>query len=183
VTHRDDERQPSGASATLPSARRESPRTQPVIRRADPAEAPLLTELALRSKAYWGYDAAFLEACRRGELMVSAGFVGTRPVFVLEEGGQLVGFYGLRGDPPDADLAYLFVEPAAVRRGHGRRLWEHAVATAGQLGYRRLLIESDPKAEPFYRAMGATRVGEVPSTVRPGRMLPLLTLSLAGDQP
>ncbi len=38
---------------------------QDTIRRAKPEEAQLLTELCMRSKAYWGYDAAFLEGFRR----------------------------------------------------------------------------------------------------------------------
>ena len=168
------------AGAPLDTSLASRPRTGgPAIRRAGPAEAPLLSELALRSKAYWGYDDAFLDACRRGELGVSPAFVAAHPVYVLEHAGRVVGFYGLQGAPPDADLAYLFVEPDEVRRGHGRRLWAHAVATACELGFRRLLIESDPNAEPFYREMGATRIGEVPSSVRPGRMLPLLALPLA----
>jgi len=36
----------------------------PTIRPARREECGLLTELALRSKAVWGYDAAFMEACR-----------------------------------------------------------------------------------------------------------------------
>ena len=35
------------------------------LRPARPEEAPALTELCLRSKAVWGYDAAFMQACRR----------------------------------------------------------------------------------------------------------------------
>ena len=39
-------------------------------------------------------------------------------------------------------------------------------------------IQSDPYAEGFYLAMGAVRVGELESTVTPGRMLPLLRFDL-----
>ena len=35
-----------------------------VLRPADPSEAALLTDLCLRSKAVWGYDAAFMARCR-----------------------------------------------------------------------------------------------------------------------
>jgi hypothetical protein len=34
------------------------------IRKARPDEAGELTELALRSKAHWGYDEAFMASCR-----------------------------------------------------------------------------------------------------------------------
>ncbi len=37
---------------------------RPVLRAASMDELPGLAELCLRSKAVWGYDAAFLAACR-----------------------------------------------------------------------------------------------------------------------
>jgi len=73
----------------------------------------------------------------------------------------------------------LWVEPDAIGRGHGRALWEHAVATVRERGFRELRVQSDPHAEGFYRAMGAERIGSQPSTVIPGRALPLPRLMLA----
>jgi len=43
-----------------------------------------------------------------------------------------------------------------------------------------MIIQGDPNAEGFYRAMGAERIGEQESHSIPGRMLPLFSLSLAG---
>ncbi|HWT00670.1 MAG TPA: GNAT family N-acetyltransferase [Pyrinomonadaceae bacterium] len=143
------------------------------IRPARAGDAGLLSDLALWSKAHWGYDADFLEACRE-ELTVSPDYITNAPVFVLEEDGRVVGFYGLREQGTELELLYLFVEPAAIGGGHGKRLWQHAVGTAARLGFRRITIESDPYAEAFYLAMGARRVGAVPSSARPGRVLPLL---------
>jgi GNAT superfamily N-acetyltransferase len=77
--------------------------------------------------------------------------------------------------PPDLRVLSLFVEPWAIGRGYGKRLWRHAVEVARTLGCRRLRIESDPFAEAFYHAMGAERIGEAPSEAIPGRMIPLLT--------
>ena len=147
------------------------------IRRALPLEARVLSALALRSKAYWGYDAAFMQACI-ASLTITPEQIESSPFFLLESGDQVVGFYGLRSLGEEADLAYLFVEPASIGQGLGTRLWCHAVETAKALAFRRLLIESDPHAEPFYRAMGAQRIGEAPSDAIPGRMLPLLAYSL-----
>ncbi len=149
------------------------------IRRAHPEEASALSALAWRSKAHWGYDAAFLEACR-ADLTLSVHDIATALVYVREADQGVAGFYRLRGRGDDAELADLFVAPEAIGRGHGRRLWEHAVATARRLGYRRLVLQSDPHAEGFYRAMGAERAGESPSTVFPGRRLPLMRYRLEG---
>jgi GNAT superfamily N-acetyltransferase len=143
------------------------------IRRAVPEEAVFLSSLALSSKGHWGYSREFLEACR-AELTLSPEYLLASPVFVLEEEKRIVGFYGLREREGEIELAYLFVEPAAINRGYGKRLWGHALEEAARLGFKSILIESDPYAEEFYRAMGARRIGEVTSSIKPDRTLPLL---------
>lgn len=150
---------------------------QRIIRRASATEAATLTALALRSKGHWGYDADFLEDCR-AELTISPAYISEQHVYVLEEGGRVIGFYSLKEAKDDVELDHLFVEPGALGRGHGRALWRHAVKTASRLGHAQLVVESDPHAEAFYRAMGATRFATKASTLRPGRELPMLRLTL-----
>ncbi|HEX6290518.1 MAG TPA: GNAT family N-acetyltransferase [Herpetosiphonaceae bacterium] len=150
------------------------------IRPALPEEARLISELALRSKGYWGYDQAFMDACLP-LLTFSAAYITAHPVFVLEVAGAVVGFYSLLGSESEVELDNLFVDPDAIGRGYGKRLFRHAVATAARLGFRRMVIESDPHAEAFYRAMGAVRCGERLSPISAARRLPLMYVSLAPD--
>lgn len=148
------------------------------IRWAEPGEAEALTALSLRSKAFWGYGEAFMTAAT-AELALSPEQLVRRPASVLEAEGQVAGFYLLEPiDECDVELSALFVEPDAIGRGHGHRLMEHATAMAKRLGYRAMLIHSDPNAEPFYRAVGAQPIGTVPSGSIPSRMLPLLRADL-----
>jgi GNAT superfamily N-acetyltransferase len=148
------------------------------IRRARPAEAGVLSALALRSKAHWGYDADFLAACR-DDLTLTGEDVATSTVYVCDGVDAPSGFYRLLlQDDGVAELDALFVEPAAMGQGVGRRLWRHAAATAAKLGCREIVLQSDPQAEGFYLAMGAQRAGESASTVMPGRMLPLMRFLL-----
>ncbi|GIE98131.1 GNAT family N-acetyltransferase [Paractinoplanes rishiriensis] len=149
------------------------------LRPARPEEAGALSDLALRSKARWGYDEQFLNACR-ADLTIRPAEVSARRVVVAEAAGQLAGFYTLDGTPPEGELGNLWIEPAHMRRGLGRRLWQHAVATADGLGFTTIRIDADPNAEGFYREMGATTVGETPSTAIPGRMLPQMRFVLPG---
>jgi GNAT superfamily N-acetyltransferase len=149
-----------------------------LIRRANPAEAAVLSALALRSKAHWGYDADFLEASR-DDLTLSPDEVATSTVFIYDGEAGPAGFYRLLpGDGNEAVLDDLFVEPAAMGQGVGRALWQHAVATATALGFAEIVFQSDPHAEGFYLAMGAVRAGLSESTVIPGRMLPLMRYPL-----
>ena len=141
-------------------------------------DATALSELALRSKGYWGYDAAFLEACR-DELTLTADQVAATRV-VRAPGGAVRGFHLLApdraGDPDRGELLMLFVDPPAIGSGVGRVLVDDAIRHAARLGWSALRVESDPGAEGFYVAIGARRVGTVPSGSVPGRELPLLEL-------
>ncbi|MEU7473050.1 GNAT family N-acetyltransferase [Streptomyces sp. NPDC044984] len=148
-----------------------------LIRPARATEADVLTDLALRSKAHWGYDADFLEACR-DELAVAAHEVARRRVTVADRDGRVLGFTTLEGEPPTGVLGMMFVEPQAIGQGIGRLLFERTLAAGRDLGFTRLTIDADPNAEPFYRAMGAVRIGSVPSESIAGRVLPQMVVTI-----
>lgn len=149
-----------------------------LFRAAEPGEAAVLSELALRSKAHWGYDEAFLEACR-AELTLQPDDLTAQRATVAQAGDRVVGFYTLAGQAPEGELASLFVEPDQIGNGVGRRLWRHAVDSARALGFQRFTIDADPFAENFYRKMGAVRIGDVPSGSVPGRLLPQMAYHLS----
>lgn len=151
-----------------------------LLRPARQAEAALLTELALRSKGHWGYDAAFVAACR-DELTIEAAQCDGVHVIVAERAGRVGGYYQLAGEPPRGELADLFIDPPAIGLGIGGALLRHARDHARSLGYELLTIDADPHAEAFYVHGGAVRSGETPSGSIPGRMLPRLELSVGAD--
>jgi GNAT superfamily N-acetyltransferase len=155
----------------------------PAIRRARLGEGPELTELALRSKAHWGYDAAFMADVREELTFREEKFLPDFHVYVLEEAGRRLGFCSLRPiDTRTVELDDLFVEPKDIGRGHGRLLFEHAARVASGLGYETLRIVSEPFAEPFYRKRGARVVSEKESTIRPGRTLPVMEYPLRSSE-
>ena len=140
----------------------------------------MLSDLAIRSKASWGYAPDMVDAFR-GELTVDPAAVADWHIHVAEQEGALAGFYALsvRPDGVTGEIELMFVDPARMRLGIGRALWNHLTATARSIGLTRILIDADPYAEPFYRAMGAERTGEAPSASIPGRTLPRLEVTLA----
>lgn len=152
-----------------------------IIRPARVDEAAALTELAMRSKAHWGYDDEFMAACR-DELTIRPEHIPR--VDVAEVDGQVIGMVRLEPETPgpsgrlSGELEDLFVEPDAIGTGVGRALFRHVVRRAAAQGMARLCFDADPNAEPFYASMGAVRVGESPSGSIPGRMLPRLELAI-----
>jgi GNAT superfamily N-acetyltransferase len=152
-----------------------------VIRPARIEDLEQLTLLALRSKAAWGYSAEFMESCRE-ELTIREEHLPD--VFVLVRNDAPIGFYSLQKLTSErTELVHLFIDPGEMRRGHGAALLRDAVERARASGCRVLVIEGDPNAAAFYRALGARQVGSRESGSIPGRMLPLFELNLVDDAP
>jgi GNAT superfamily N-acetyltransferase len=149
------------------------------IRAARSDEAVAISALALRSKGLWGYSPEFLERCRP-ELTIRPAELSALRAHVAEEAGALLGFFAIRGAPPEGELDCLYVDPSAIGRGVGGALLRAAMALARTEGFCALTIHSDPNAESFYLRHGATRTGDTPSGSIPGRRLPLLRLSIDG---
>jgi len=140
-------------------------------------ELSSLSDLCFRSKAVWGYDEEFMEACR-GELSFEPRDLALTPIAVAEHNGKPIGVAQVKIVDGKADLLKLFVEPSALRSGTGEALLVWATDVAKKMGATQLTIDADPDAAPFYRRMGAYDVGEAPSASVPGRMLPKLAMNL-----
>ncbi len=147
------------------------------LRDARQIELTTLSELCLRSKAVWGYDDAFMSACRT-ELTLRPDELQSTHLQVAELDFAAVGLAQIKVTSTHADLLKLFVEPALLRSGVGRLLFEWATARARALGAVRMIIQADPGAAPFYERMGAHYAGFAPSQSIPGRMLPRLQMEL-----
>jgi GNAT superfamily N-acetyltransferase len=154
------------------------------IREARPEEAELLSDLAYRSKSYWGYDEETLDDWA-GPLTVTPEYLEENPTFLAEdEEERILGFCSLLHDKGENrwELDHMWVDPEAIGTGLGAQLFLHACEAAENLGAEKLWILSDPGAEGFYLHMGAERIGGWPTTVGgEPRILPVLEISLQAD--
>jgi GNAT superfamily N-acetyltransferase len=149
------------------------------IVRARPEDADALTAIAHSAKRHWGYPERWIETWR-DILTMRPEFVAANVAYAAIEDGHAVGFYLLTTEADGIHLDHLWILPAAMHRGLGRSLFEHAVGQTRTLGFRVIKIEADPNAEGFYRRMGATRVGTSVTEVEgEPRQLPLLEFHLA----
>lgn len=143
----------------------------PALRPARLDELEDLTALCLRSKAYWGYDAAFMAACV-DELTLTPEDLEQDPISVLEDQNGLAGVAQVSLDQDGCYLDKLFIDTDRIGLGYGKRLFLWALVAARGLGATELIIEADPDAAPFYEKMGCRRAGETPSGSVAGRVLP-----------
>ncbi|ARI77153.1 GNAT family N-acetyltransferase [Halobacillus mangrovi] len=148
------------------------------IREACPEESDCLSEIAIQSKAYWGYDDWFLNSCK-SDLTLTERYIKQNPTFVLESNNEIHGFYSILLVKHRLD--HFFISPKSIGQGYGRKLWQHMVEICTMWNFSSLTIESDPHAEGFYYKMGANWIGETESTVFPSRNLPLLEVIFDHD--
>ncbi len=152
--------------------------TTPQLRPARTGEQDQLSELCLKSKAVWGYDAEFMDAVAP-HLRVTAEAIREGRATVAESAeGEVLGVCQIEPGSAHGSLDLLFISPTAIGQGVGQLLFEHAKDLLRARGETVMTILSDPYAEPAYLHMGAKRVAMRPSDVFKGRELPWLEVTL-----
>jgi len=149
-----------------------------VIRLARGDDADVLTDLALSSKASWGYSAEFIEACR-AELTMTPEKLAAWDVWVAESGREIVGMVALNTLGGEAEVEDFFVEASFQGRGVGSALMRVLIDTCRARKISQLSLDADPNAEPIYARLGFVTIGRSPSGSIPGRFLPRMVRVLA----
>ncbi|MGJ8680214.1 GNAT family N-acetyltransferase [Paraglaciecola sp.] len=154
---------------------------QYLIHNVHPNDAPVLSDLALKSKAYWGYDAQFLANCKTELTYTPEQINDNNWLFqsAQSEDHSILGFYALHFDSNKlVELIALFIDPNYIGQGIGKSLLNAARQQVSKQKLNKIIIHSDPNAEDFYLSQGATKIGDTPSQSIPGRQLPLLSIKL-----
>jgi GNAT superfamily N-acetyltransferase len=151
--------------------------TSVVIRAGRPGEGARLKEIAILSKAHWGYGLDEVRAwADRGDF--SPAQLRRLVVFVAEAGHVEIGWVSLERREEVWWLADLWVVPDWIRRGVGSRLFRRAETYAREQGGRRLEWEAEPNSVGFYEKMGARQLRESGSEW--GRTLSVMGIELDG---
>ncbi|TKI72671.1 GNAT family N-acetyltransferase [Lysinibacillus mangiferihumi] len=147
-----------------------------LMRSAKVKDCNILSNLAYKSKAYWGYTEDFLQQCKN-DLTVTKDYIEENPVYLMmESDNKIVAFYSFTIN--DRKLDALFIDPDFIGQGLGRIIWDHVLNKAEELGINEFTLDSEPNAEGFYLKMGAKNIGSTPSTVFPDRHLPLMKVKV-----
>lgn len=147
-----------------------------MIRPATPDEGEVLSQLAARSEAYWGYDEAFMARFR--ELYrITETFIAANPTFVMVESDQILGFFSLIRESTPVTLEYFYIDPSMIGKGYGKQMWQHLILQCQTLGIESLEWVTSPQAKEFYLRMGAVQTGESKSMIN-DRMLPQFQIEI-----
>lgn len=147
------------------------------LRFATEDQSDLLSELAYRSEAYWGYDEAYMNRFR---LFYNVGkdFISHNTVCVLEGGSDIIGFFGLSEKTEEWQLEYFYITASHIGKGFGCRLWNMLIQKCREMDISCFEFVTSPQAVPFYEKMGAETIGYVESLLMRGRMIPKLRYAI-----
>ena len=144
---------------------------------ANSSDGELLTEIALISKAYWGYSKKNIDSWIE-DLTVTSKMILERDVFKFLDGDTIVGFYILNPPVKDSiELEMLFVLPNFIGKGVGKLLLHHAFEKAKKLDSKFMTLLAEPNAVPFYSSQGFYEIDKKESSI-PNRFLPVLKKDL-----
>ena len=142
-----------------------------MIVRADISDAKRLTDIALKSKAFWGYSKEEIESWRT-DLTITPKMFKDWNIYKYLIDDEIAGFYILnRANIRTSFLEFLFVEPKFIKQGIGSVLLNHAIAYCIGGSAAILNVLSDPNAKNFYAKHGFKVIAERESSI-PGRFLP-----------
>jgi N-acetylglutamate synthase-like GNAT family acetyltransferase len=150
------------------------------IIRAEKKDAWILSEIAIRSEAYWGYDFEFMEKFK-SVYKISEDFIKNNPTYIIRDEESIVGFYGILINEGEISLEYLFIEPQYIGKGYGKMLWNHMISECKVLNIKELMLVTSQEAKEFYIKLGAKICGEVDSLVIKGRKVPKLIYRVEFD--
>ena len=142
------------------------------LRPAQLRDIDCLTQIAIRSKSYWGYSSKIINPWQ-AKLKVTPQFLQNAIHYVAERKETIKGFW-IRSAVEELSEGRLFVEPSEIRKGCGKALWHAVMIEAKNRGLRYLTWEADSNAVGFYLKMGAVIIDSLPSKFVPGLQLPIM---------
>lgn len=148
-----------------------------MITRAKLSDAKLLSEIAIVSKAFWGYENHHLQSWIN-DLTVTEELIIKCDVYQYNIDKTTVGFYILNApEKGNSELEMLFVLPDFIGKGIGKQLLLHAFKEAKKLNSKTMTLLADPNAVPFYESQGFKIIDKKESSIT-GRFLPIMLKTL-----
>ncbi|MEZ5038556.1 MAG: GNAT family N-acetyltransferase [Saprospiraceae bacterium] len=146
------------------------------IKKAKPADCPILTQISKAAKAHWGYPEEWL-AMWEDDLSIKKGDLSHFRVFKLTEKGVILGFSAISEKENTLAIEHLWIRPQLIGKGLGKYLLQNSLEKVRTESHTTLTVIADPNAVGFYEKFGFETVQFIPSKPE-GRQLPLMSLAL-----
>ncbi|MFB9079146.1 GNAT family N-acetyltransferase [Flavobacterium procerum] len=136
-----------------------------------------LTEITKKSKAYWGYSEEQIEKWTNS-LTITEEYIKQNPVFNLIDENQIIGYYSyLTLEKNQVKLDNLFILPEYIGKGFGSFLMNDFLKKMRNEKTSKIILDSEPNAEPFYKKIGFIKIGEFETSIK-NRFMPIMEMNL-----
>lgn len=138
-----------------------------------------LTEITKKSKAYWGYSDEQI-ALWSEILTITKEYIETYSIYKLVVDAKIIGYYSfIYENGHTVKLDNLFVLPDFIGKGFGKILLNDFLLHIHNKGIKKVILQSDPNAEMFYKRFGFIKTGQIETSIK-DRYLPVMELNITG---
>ncbi len=156
------------------------------IRRAQISDSSSLTDISFAAKRVWNYPEQYYDIWK-DELTITPVYIAENRVYLAEANGAVLGYFSIVEVREDFWagkvfvkkgfwLEHIFINPIYIGQGIGTCLMAYASTLCLQENILLLHVFSDPNANGFYDRLGATYIGESPSSIE-GRTVSVYELT------
>lgn len=137
----------------------------------------ILTAITIDGKAFWGFSKEQLSEWTE-LLTITPEYISKNYVFNLILNSETIGYYSyLVINEKELKLDNLFLYQKYIGKGFGKLMMNDFVNKAKELKVKLITLDSDPKAEDFYKKFGFETFDQLESTIK-DRFLPKMKLNL-----
>ena len=145
-----------------------------VFRKAELKDLYRLRPLARNSEGIWSFSEEFLNVFD-AKYNIDEEFLAAYPVYIMERGEGLLGFWGLIPKGRAAWLEYFYIDASKTRKGLGKALLGHLKDYCRKARIEKLEFVTSQPALKFYERCGARVTGSTVSSID-GREIPQLEI-------
>ncbi len=148
------------------------------IKKATIHDSGILTEITMKSKAYWGYSEEQIMEWENF-LTISIDYIEKNSVYKLIINNSIIGYYSyFKTEKDSIKLDNLFILPKYIGLGYGKKLMQdfiNRIQTENSI--KKITLDSEPNAEIFYQKIGFVKVGEFETSIK-NRFMPIMEMYL-----
>lgn len=148
------------------------------IEKATIHDSGILTEITMKSKAYWGYSEEQIIEWKNF-LTISIDYIEKNSVYKLIIDNSIIGYYSyFKTEKDSIKLDNLFILPKYIGLSYGKKLMQDFInKIQTEKNIKKITLDSEPNAEIFYQKIGFVKVGEFETSIK-NRFMPIMEMIL-----
>ena len=126
---------------------------------AKTSDINILNDIAIRSKAWWGYEDFLMQKFAQSSSLKSENEDQSTVVKACLD-GSIIGWYRYLPNNERIELTDFWLNPEYIGKGFGGKMFQDLKDKVTKDGFQTIEFDADPNAAPFYEHMGCGMIGQ-----------------------